>query len=291
MKSMTGYGKGVAEKDFKRVSIEIKTLNNRFLDINTRLPKSLIVCDEVIRQNIQEKIKRGSVEVYFNYVNNSENTKTIFIDSNLASQYVDVAKGLSEELDLMNDVAISTVLKVPEIMKIETADDDPEILVELTETAIKSALDDLDRMRSKEGESICEDFTLLICKIESALFRIRELANKVVDDYREKIKKRITEYLGEVEIDQARLLNEVAFFADKADINEEISRLGSHISQFRLCLTSEEALGRKLDFLTQEMGREINTLGSKSNNIEITNLVLEMKNELEKLKEQIRNVE
>lgn len=291
MKSMTGYGKGVAEKDFKRVSIEIKTLNNRFLDINTRLPKSLIVCDEVIRQNIQEKIKRGSVEVFFNYVNNSENTKTIFIDSNLASQYVDVAKGLSEELDLMNDVAISTVLKVPEIMKIETADDDPEILVELTETAIKSALEDLDRMRSKEGESICEDFTLLICKIESALFRIRELANKVVDDYREKIKKRITEYLGEVEIDQARLLNEVAFFADKADINEEISRLGSHISQFRLCLTSEEALGRKLDFLTQEMGREINTLGSKSNNIEITNLVLEMKNELEKLKEQIRNVE
>lgn len=291
MKSMTGYGKGVAERDFRRVTIELKTLNNRFLEINARLPKSLICCDDIIRRTIQERVKRGSVEVYFNYDNNSESNKTIFIDNNLASQYVEVAKGLSEELDLMNDVAITSVLKAPEVMKIETIDDDPEFITELASEAVKLAVNDLESMREKEGESIKEDFTMLICKIESALFRIRELAPKVVDEFREKIKKRIGEYLDGVDIDQARLLNEVAFFADKADINEEISRLGSHISQFRLCLSYDEPIGRKLDFLTQEMGREINTLGSKSNNLEITNLVLEMKNELEKLKEQIRNVE
>ncbi len=291
MKSMTGYGKGVAEKDFRRVTIEIKTVNNRYLEINSRLPKTLISCDEKIRSIIRERVKRGSVEVYFNYDNNTESNKTIFIDSSLASQYVEVAKELSEELDLMNDVAISGVLRVPEVMKVETMDDDSEIIMALTEEAAKIAMDDLETMRIREGETTKEDFILLICKIESALFRIRELAPKVVDDYREKIKKRISEFLGEVEIDQARLLNEVAFFADKADINEEISRLGSHISQFRLCLSADEAIGRKLDFLSQEMGREINTIGSKSNNIEITNLVLEMKNELEKLKEQIRNVE
>ena len=291
MKSMTGYGKGVIEADGRTLTIELKAVNNRYLEINSRLPKAMSGLDEALRREIQSVIKRGSVDVYFNYENASENAKTVTVDMALAREYVAAAKKLRTEFCLDDDFGTTALLRSPDVLKIEYGKDDPEMLARLVSECAAAAVKELDKMREKEGASIRNDLNLLVKNIVNALEQVVRRAPKVVEDYRKKLEARIKDALGSVEIDENKLLSEVAFFADKADINEEISRLSSHIAQFIDCLNSNEPQGRKLDFISQEMNREINTMGSKSNDAELTEKVLYMKNELEKIKEQIRNVE
>lgn len=291
MKSMTGYGKGVAEQNGKTVTVELKSVNNRYLEINTRLGKSFALCDDVLRKEIGKWIKRGSVDVYFSYEDTEGANAQIKLDLALAAQYVQAAKKLRDEFMLDDDFGSTALLRSPEVSSLQPRKDDPETLRMLTQRATADAVKQLDEMRTVEGATVKADLTRLVSEIVSALEKVIQRAPVVVQEYRDKLRARIGEILGEVSVDETRLLNEVAFFADKADINEEISRLSSHIDQFLNSLESDEPQGRKLDFLSQEMNREINTMGSKSNDLDLTRLVVEMKDRLEKIKEQIRNVE
>ncbi len=291
MKSMTGYGKGVSSKDGKTVTVELKAVNNRYLEINSRLGKSYALCDEVIRKEISKRIKRGSIDVFLGFENSLGASSELKLDIALAAEYVKAAKKLRDEFMLDEDLGVTALLRMPEVSTLQSVKDEPELIKELTAAATAEAVENLDTMRETEGEGIKADLTKLVSSIVAALEKAIKRAPLVVEDYREKLKQRISDVLKETQIDEVRILNEVAFFADKADINEEISRLSSHIKQFLACLESDEPQGRKLDFLSQEMNREINTMGSKSNDMELTKLVVEMKNQLEKIKEQIRNVE
>ena len=288
---MTGFGKGECSENGKKITIELKTVNNRYLEIGTRVPKSLGFCDEIIRSEIQKRLSRGSVDVFFSFENKAEDAKEIMIDMPLAGEYVKTAKKLRTEFMLDYDYNTTALLRSPEVVKIEHAKDEPDLIVKLTQTAVKSALDEVIKMREKEGNAIKSNLADLVrCMIKS-LTAITKRAPQIVTEYRSKLENRMKEILQGVEIDQARLLNEVAFFADKTDVSEEIQRLSSHFDQFVKSLESKDPQGRKLDFIAQEMNREINTIGSKCNDLTAANAVITLKNDLEKIKEQIRNVE
>ena len=279
MKSMTGYGKGVASGNNRTVSVELKSVNNRFLEIACKLPKSLMYIDDAFQKTVKSKLSRGSVDVYFTYENNSETSKKVTVDRALANEYVQAARTLRAEFRLDDDYNVTALLRTPDVVSVSVPEDDRDAVIALAKQATAEALEKLDVMRATEGDGIRKDLDALIANLKG---------------YLDSAKKRapLKELLDGYEPDEAKLLNEVAFFADKADINEEISRLGSHISQFTaICAEKNAAQGRRLDFLSQEMVREVNTMGSKSNDITLTGYVVAMKNEVEKIKEQIRNVE
>lgn len=291
MNSMTGYGKFVVTEQDRQVTVEMKSVNNRYLEINCRIPKALSAVEDAVKRTVKKYLRRGSVDVFFSYENNSAQGKKLTVDEVLASAYVDAAKRLALEYDIENSFNVTDLLRTNDVVKIDAEDDDEGLLKELVEKCAEGAVKELNRMRGVEGTTIRDDLNKLIGNIDSALTKAEKRAPTVVEDYSVRLRARIEELLNGVPTDEARLMNEVAFFADKADVNEEISRLHSHIAQFRAALDSSDTQGRNLDFLSQEIGREINTMGSKSNDTELTNLVIYMKNELEKIKEQIRNVE
>lgn len=292
MRSMTGYGKGVAVKNDRTVTVEIKSVNNRFLDIACKLPKTLMYIDDIIQKTIRSFVSRGSFDVYFSYVNASDTAKKVTVDKTLAAEYVAAAKTLRAEFMLEDDYNVTALLRTPDVVTVSVPDDDRELVAELTRTAVNEALQNLDKMRTVEGDGIFKDLMSLVDNLDEYLTQAIARAPQVVVDYNKLLYARVKELLDGYEPDEAKLLNEVAFFADKADINEEISRLTSHIKQFRaICAEDGAPQGRRLDFLSQEMVREVNTMGSKSNDITLTGYVIGMKNEVEKIKEQIRNVE
>ena len=292
MKSMTGYGKYIVQRGDKTLTVEMKSVNNRYLEINSRIPKVLSPLEDVAKKMVKLKLARGSVDMYFSYENKSlESGKKPIVDEALVSAYVSLAKSVAKKYGIENNFGVSEILRTPEVVSMESQDEDEEELALLVSECVAGACDKLNEMRLKEGETIKADLNKIIGNIETTLNKAVLRAPMVVTEYAEKIRTRISEMLAGVEIDEARLLNETAFFADKADINEEIQRLRSHIQQFYSALESDQPQGRGLDFLSQEIGREINTMGSKSNDKELTGYVIQMKNELEKIKEQIRNVE
>ncbi len=291
MKSMTGYGKGIASKDDRTFTVELKAVNNRYLDIGCKLPKPLAFVEETLRGGIKSVVRRGSVDVYVNYENKSETNKRIDVDYALASELIKTSKLLRTQYCLEDDFQVTALMRSADVLKVTAGEDDEAQVKELARQAVAEAVKNLDAMRLTEGASVKADLKALTENIIGYLEKVVKRAPVVVKEYREKLTARIKDILDGVEVDEARLLNETAFFADKADINEEISRLTSHINQFLHCLDSDEPQGRKMDFLSQEMNREINTMGSKSNDTELTQCVVAMKNELEKIKEQIRNVE
>lgn len=291
MNSMTGYGKFTVAESDRQITVEIKSVNNRYLDINCRIPKALSAVEDTIKRTIKKYLRRGSVDVFFNYENNSPQGKRIIVDGILADAYIEASKKLAAEYGIENDFSVTDLMRTQEVIKIDSEAEDEQLLKTLAEKCTEGAVKELNRMRATEGKTIADDLAKIVANIGEALSKAEQRAPKVVEEYSQKLRAKITELLSGVEIDEARLLNETAFFADKADINEEISRLHSHIAQFTSALSSDQPQGRNLDFISQEMGREINTMGSKSNDTELTNLVVYMKNELEKIKEQIRNVE
>ncbi|MCH5162546.1 MAG: YicC family protein [Clostridiales bacterium] len=292
MKSMTGYGKGVATRDKRTVTVELKSVNNRFTEIGCKLPKSLMYLDDVVTKCIKARVSRGSVDVYLTYENLSDSSKKVNIDSALAAEYVAAAKRIRAEYCLADDFAVTALLRTPEVVTVTVPDDDRDTVAELAKEATDTALDNLERMRLAEGKSIYDDLYKLVGNLDAYLKLAISRAPLVVSEFKKNVTARVKELLDGHEVDEAKLLNEVAFFADKADINEEISRLSSHIAQFRaICDDGSSPQGRRLDFLSQEMVREVNTMGSKSNDLTLTGYVVAMKNEVEKIKEQIRNVE
>ncbi len=292
MRSMTGYGKGVASRNNRTVSVELKSVNNRFLEISCKLPKSLMYIDDAIQKCIKSGISRGSVDVYFVYENLSETSKKVSVDHALASEYIAAAKSLRAQFRLEDDYNVTALMRTPDVVSVTVPEDDRETVVELTKIATAQAIEKLDEMRRTEGRGILADLLKITDALQALLENAKKRAPLVVTEYKKNMVARVKELMEGNEPDEARVLGEVAFFADKVDINEEVSRLCSHIDQFRaICAEKNGSQGRRLDFLSQEMVREVNTMGSKSNDITLTGYVVAMKNEVEKLKEQIRNVE
>lgn len=291
MNSMTGYGKGIAEAGDKKITIEIKAVNNRFLEINCRLPKVFAPLEVSLKKRIQSGVKRGSLEIYGAYEDKSGAETKVSVDVGLAGEYLSAARELSEKLGVPNDVTASFLMKTPDVVRQEASEPDTELIGELLMKAADAALAALNEMRGKEGENLAAALGALGGNIAAGLEKVRALVPLSQAAYREKLATRIKDALDGVNYDETRFLNEIAFFCDKADITEETERLGSHLKQYNALLLGSGEAGKQLDFLSQEMNREINTIGSKAQSIEISELVLSMKNELEKIKEQIRNIE
>lgn len=292
MKSMTGYGRASAEKEGRKIVIELKAVNHRFLDLGFRLPRAFAAFEDKIRKLISARVFRGHVDVFLTYADNGLRPKRVDADLQLAKGILDCAELLRREFDLVNDFQLNSLMKTPDVVTVTFDDDDPEILDALVTQAVSEALERLDEMRAAEGKKLALDMSARIDEIENILASIKERAPEVAAEYRRKLDERIRDVLkNSVEVDEARLLNETAFFADKSNIDEEIERLSSHIAQARKIMAQDGECGKKLDFLIQEFNRESNTICSKSNDIRLTDFGLKLKNEIEKLREQVQNIE
>lgn len=291
MHSMTGYGKGVSKRDGKTITIEIKTVNHRFLDCNIKLPRNFLFVEDRVKKAVSSAISRGHVDLYLTYEQSSTDEGAYTVDLELANNYLTAVSQLENGTGLANDVTLSTLLRVGDIVTRQQSVEDEDLLAEMTLEAASEALVNLKVMREKEGQSQKADIASKLDTIEACLDRIKEFAPKVVEDYRELLNARIAEVVEPSLVDKQRLATEVALYADHCAIDEEITRLSTHISNMRSLLEATEPVGRKMDFLVQEFNRETNTIGSKANDMRITKEVLAIKNEIEKMREQAANIE
>ena len=290
--SMTGFGRGEFKNDNYHFLVECKTINHKYCDINVRLPRKISFLEDKIRNYVKNFVKRGRVDLYIKLDLIGSEDVNLKFDDKLATQYVNILKEIKEKFDLQDDISVMNVAKFPEIVKCEEKEEDEDLYWSMLKEALDMSMEKLTQMRKEEGEKLAID-TIERCDILANLIdEIEKYSNTVVDEYREKLNNRISEILENPSIiDENRLAQEVAIFADKSSITEEIVRFRSHIEQLRKTVEKNDSIGRKIDFLIQEMNREVNTTGSKSSNINITNLVVEVKRELEKIREQIQNIE
>ena len=290
IKSMTGYGKSNVSKEIRDYQIEIKTVNHRYLDISVKMPRQLSYLEEIIKKEIATKIKRGKIDVFITFENNSLEGKEIKINTELAKVYISELKKLAEAENILADIQVNDIARYPDVLNIQNIQDDETIKEEILE-AVRIATDNLVKMRENEGNKIAEDLLNRLKNIEEKIKEISKLSTGLIEEYVVKLEERIKQILKDQEVDQARLAQEVVIYADKCSVEEEITRLDSHISQMKMLLNSEEAVGKKLDFIIQEMNRETNTIGSKANNLKITNGVIDIKTEIENIREQVQNIE
>ena len=291
MLSMTGYGKGEYIEGGLELTVEIKTVNNRYLDVSVKSPRIFAAYEDVIRTTVRKKLTRGHADVFVSLKDKRERETALSVDLALAKAYISAAKALkAENPDLPDDVTLSSVLRYPDVLKQEDTPTLDEELTKALDVALNAALDKLNEMRAVEGQKLKEDMLSRVQTIEGLVTEISARAPQIAQEYREKLTARVKEYLEGAQIDESRLLTEVAVFTDKSNIDEELTRLRSHIEQFR-SIAEEGIVGRKLDFLVQEFNREANTTCSKSNDVTITRAGLALKNEIEKIREQVQNLE
>lgn len=291
MLSMTGYGRGEYKKDGVELCAEIKTVNNRYLDINVKAPKIFAAYEDALRGIVREKLTRGHADIFVSLNDKREKTRELYLDEGTAKAYADAAARIKKLFpEAADDFSVTSILRYPDVIKTEDVSSADEQCFEALKAALEIALDKLNVMRKTEGEKLKADMLSRMDVIEKLVAGVESRAPLVVQGYKEKLETKIKKILEGVEVDEARLLTEAALFADKSNIDEELTRLHSHISQFREICT-QELVGRKLDFLVQEFNRETNTICSKSNDLEITRLGLALKNEIEKVREQVQNVE
>ncbi len=290
IKSMTGYGKANLSQKEREYQVEIKSLNHRYLDISVKMPKILSYLEEEVKKEISAKVKRGKIDVFITFENNSTEGKEIKINTEIAKIYIDELKKLAKQEDISANIEVTEISKFPDVLSIQNNQEDETIKEELLGT-VSQATEKLVQMRTMEGSKIAEDLLVRIKVIQEKVKEISSLSTGLIEEYVVKLEGRIKEILKNEEIDEARLAQEVVIYADKCSVEEEVTRLQSHILQFEKLLNTEESIGKKLDFIIQEMNRETNTIGSKANNLEITNDVIDMKTELENVREQIQNIE
>ena len=288
---MTGFGRTTLEQDGREITIELKSVNHRYLDLGFRMPRAINFVEDTLRGVISSELSRGHVDVFVYYKNNREDARKVNIDTNLLGEYLVAARAAAAEFDLRDDIGLSAALRLPDITEIVEKDEDREAVCKLVGEACRKACAELKDMRAKEGARLYTDLYGKSETVEKIGESIALRAPMVVEEYRIKLNERIEKLLADVDVDRARLATEVAIFADKASIDEELVRLKSHIVQFRAMLDGTEPAGRKLDFIVQEMNREFNTMGSKANDGEIVNLVIQGKGEIEKIREQVQNIE
>lgn len=293
IKSMTGFGRGEYTDGKRSIIAEIKSVNHRYSDITVKMPRRYTFAEDKIKNTVKDKIRRGKVDVSIIVENITENDVNIKLNSMLAKQYYDNLTELRSEFDLSGDISLQFLASLPDVMKaIPDVEDEEEITKAILEAVSKAAAN-LEKMRAVEGEKLAEDLIAKGEYIKEILDKIAERAPQVVTDYTARMKERIQELVGSsVQVPEDRILVEAAVFADKCAIDEEITRLNSHLVQLKNIIEkSSQPDGKKLDFLVQEMNREANTIGSKANDITITNYMLEIKSEIEKIREQVQNIE
>ncbi|QQY78729.1 uncharacterized protein (TIGR00255 family) [Keratinibaculum paraultunense] len=291
IKSMTGFGRGESSDEIHNFNVEIRSVNHRYNDIVLKMPKHINYLEEKVKECIKNKISRGRIEVYINLEYIDDSAIEVKVDLLLAKAYKNALDDLIDKLGMLDDVKLSHILNFSDIVKTERKELDEDKTWACLNLAVEEALNNLINMRIKEGLILKSDLETQLDVMYDIIEKIEERSPLVVKDYKKKLELRIKEILNVDYIDEERLAYEVAFFADKSDINEEVIRLKSHIKQFKESLEDEEPVGRKLDFLIQEMNREINTIGSKANDLVISNCVVAIKSQLEKIREQVQNIE
>lgn len=291
IRSMTGFGRGESQGNSREFSVEIKTINHRYSDVFIKMPRQLSFLEDRVRDRVNKAVSRGKIDVYISFDDYNEEAKTILLDEGMVKAYIHATELLRDKYGLKDDISVSLVAKFPDIMKVEKNEADEGELWELLKTALENALASLVSMREIEGQELKKSILEKAGLIEGTVKEISLRAPEVVKEYKQRLESRIKELLDQQTIDENRMATEVAFFADRCSIDEELVRLGSHIGQFREIMSSGQPVGRKLDFLMQEMNRETNTIGSKANDLIITRHVVDIKSELEKIREQIQNIE
>lgn len=291
MKSMTGYGRAKIENDTREYIVEVKSVNHKYLDINIKLPKTLFCIEDKIRKVISNKISRGKIDVFVTYINYGIEGKTILINKDIAKMYIKEIEEIATENNIASGIRATEISKFPEVLNVIVDEEDEEkIWLELNK-CLEKALDNFIEMRTTEGEKIKEDLKQRLDEIDENINEIFKNSTGLVEEYVVKLRKRIQEILNTDVVDETRLAQEIVIYSDKTSIEEEITRIKSHIIQFKELLNSEGAIGKKADFIIQEMNREINTMGSKSGKFEITQLVIKIKTQIEDIREQIQNIE
>ena len=288
---MTGFGRSEVTVHDRKFSVELKSVNHRYLDVNIRMPKALNFFDSAIRQELKKYISRGKVDVFITYENLGETTSTVKYNHDIAAEYLKFLNQMGEEFGLENDVRISTLSKYPEVLVMEEGDVDEDELWKDLQGALDKACEVFVETRVKEGENLKKDLIDKLDHMMTLVEFIDKRSPQIIEEYRARIDARVREILGDANVDEGRLLTEVTVFADKICVDEEIVRLRSHIATVKKELSEGENIGRKLDFLAQELNREANTILSKSTDLEIANCGIELKTEIEKVREQIQNIE
>ena len=290
MKSMTGFGRAKYENNNRIYNIEIKSVNHRYSDITVKLPRSISYLEEKIKKEISSKVSRGKIDIFINFENNSVEGKDIRINKELAGIYISELKKIARENDINENIPVTEISKFPDVLIIENTEAEDTIWKELL-IGLNDAISSFLQMRENEGNKIKEDLNIRIEKISNKVSEISKYSTGLVNEYVVKLETRIKEILKTDVVDKDRLAEETVIYADRCSVEEEITRLNSHINQFKEFINIDTPIGKKIDFLIQEMNRETNTIGSKSGSISITNLVIDIKTELEDIREQIQNVE
>lgn len=291
IKSMTGFGRCELMEGSRRFTVEMKSVNHRYLDVNIKMPKKLNFFESSIRNELKNYMQRGKVDLFITYEDFSETTGCVKYNKELAAEYLDYLKQMSSEFGLENDIRVSTLSRYPDVFTMEEQEEDEEELWKELDRALKQAAEAFVESRMKEGENLKQD---LLEKLDGMLAHvdfIAERSPKIIADYKQKLYDKVQELLQDTKVDESRLLTEVTIFADKVCVDEELVRLRSHIEATRDALLAGGGIGRKLDFIAQEMNREANTILSKTSDIEISNHAIELKTEIEKVREQIQNIE
>jgi len=291
IKSMTGYGGAKGSSGKLEISIEVRSVNNRYLDSTIKLPRVFNSFEEPLKALVTGAISRGKVDVYISIDSSNADSIEIKINRPLVEAYVSALRTIAWENELSSDIHVADLTRFPDILQAEKKEVDTEALCTDISEILKTALTDLNDMRVREGEKLCKDITARIDEIERLTILASELSPKSVEDYRKKLETRMNEVLQTTNIEESRILTEAALFADRVAINEETVRLRSHISQLRKMLLSDEPVGRKIDFLVQEFNREANTIGAKGNDTEMSKVIVDLKAEIEKIREQAQNIE
>jgi len=291
IKSMTGYGSAKGSAEGLEISIELKSVNNRYLDTSVRLPRSFLFAEDAVKAAVQSHISRGKVDVFVSVDSSGADNMVVKVNEPLLKGYIEALVHISEEFSLPNDMTAMSVSRFPDVLSVEKKDLDADAISAAISEVMEKALVDFDSMRLREGEKLRDDVLMRLGIIESLVSTIEAEAPKTVAQYRARLEQKMAEVLGATGIDENRILAEAAIFADHIAVDEETVRLRSHMSQLKTMINGNSPTGRKIDFLIQEFNREANTIGSKCQNSDVAHIVVDLKSEIEKIREQIQNIE
>lgn len=291
IKSMTGFGRSEIVKGNRKISVEIKSVNHRYLEAGIKMPKKLNVFESRMRDLLKKYATRGKIDIFINYEDDSESQVNLKFNQNIADEYMAIFNNLSEKYNLKNDMTVGGLARFPEVITMDEVQEDEEELWHFIEEAMKAALEQFVNTRILEGENLKKDLLGKLDHMEELIAFVEKRSPEIMKEYRSKLESKVKELLGDTTIDESRIATEVIIYADKICVDEETVRLRSHIEHARKCLNEDGGIGRKMDFIAQEMNREANTTLSKANDIEISNAAIDLKTEIEKVREQIQNIE
>lgn len=291
IKSMTGFGRSEIVKGNRKISVEIKSVNHRYLEAGIKMPKKLNVFESRMRDLLKKYATRGKIDIFINYEDDLESQVNLKFNQNIADEYMAIFNNMSEKYNLKNDMTVGGLARFPEVITMDEVQEDEEELWHFIEEAMKAALEQFVNTRILEGENLKKDLLGKLDHMEELVTFVEKRSPEIMKEYRSKLESKVKELLGDTTIDESRIATEVIIYADKICVDEETVRLRSHIEHARKCLNEEGGIGRKMDFIAQEMNREANTTLSKANDIEISNAAIDLKTEIEKVREQIQNIE